>query len=327
LAAAGLILLPAFMQASRMPVYTTALAYVAIFASLHLLVRTSGQVSLCQMAFAAVGAAGYVHAHHAGAPFALAVLFGGLIAIPVGAFISIPAIRLSGVYLAVATFGFGILMQNIAFPSSLMFGSNQAASAPRPSGASGDTAYYYVVLLVAAVAVLVMMLTRRARLGRLLRGLADSPAAVSAHGASTSVIRLFAFCISAFLAGLGGAVLAPVTGSATGGTFSFGVSLTVLAVLVIAGRRAIPAVLVAAALYIVAPGYITNPTILGYLPVAFGVAAIVVGTDALGALRRAIDGTRRAAEREAAVSVSPSPSPRSPFKARSVPVQVVGVHR
>src|SRR6202011_4671739 len=114
---------------------------------------TSGQVSLCQMAFAAVGAAGYVHAHQAGAPFALAVLFGGLIAIPVGAFISIPAIRLSGVYLAVATFGFGILMQNIAFPSSLMFGSNQAASAPRPSGASGDTAYYYVVLLVAAVAV------------------------------------------------------------------------------------------------------------------------------------------------------------------------------
>jgi branched-subunit amino acid ABC-type transport system permease component len=322
-AAAGLIAVPAIVQASRMPVYTTALAYVAIFASLHLLVRTSGQVSLCQMAFAAVGAAGYVHAHQAGAPFALAVLFGGLIAVPVGAFISIPAIRLSGVYLAVATFGFGILMQNIAFPSSLMFGSSQAASAPRPAGASGDTAYYYVVLLVAAFAVLIMVLTRRSRLGRLLRGLADSPAALAAHGASTSVVRLFAFCISAFLAGLGGAVLAPVTGSATGGTFNFGVSLTILAVLVIAGRRAIPAMLVAAALYIVVPGYITNATLLGYLPVAFGVAAIVAGTGALGAVRRAIDGTRRALERTAAGTVSP-------FKARSEPVPPVPmgmVHR
>jgi ABC-type branched-subunit amino acid transport system permease subunit len=158
-----------------------------------------------------------------------------------------------------------------------------------------------------------MVLTRRSRLGRLLRGLADSPAALSAHGASTSIVRLFAFCISALLAGLGGAVLVPVTGSATGGTFNFGVSLTILAVFVIAGRRAIPAVLVAAALYIVVPGYITNPTLLGYLPVAFGVAAIVVGTDTLGAARRALGGTRRALERQAAVAVSP-------FTARSEPI-------
>jgi ABC-type branched-subunit amino acid transport system permease subunit len=99
------------------------------------------------------------------------------------------------------------------------------------------------------------------------------------------------------MAGVGGAALGPVTGSATGGTFNFGVSLTLLAVLLIAGRRAVPAVFIAAAAYIVVPGFIDDPTVLQYLPVAFGVAAIVVSTDAIGAARRAFDATPRAAAR------------------------------
>jgi branched-subunit amino acid ABC-type transport system permease component len=296
---AALVILPAVVTPSRLPVYSSGLAFVVIFASLHLLVRTSGQVSLCQMAFAAVGAASSVHFQHAGAPFFVAVLLGGLVAVPLGAFISIPAVRLSGVYLAVATFGFGILVERIGFPSSLLFGSQQSMQAPRPSIARGDTAYYYVALAAALIAVAIMLVTRRSRLGRLLRGLADSPAAAAAHGTNIRVIRLLSFCIAAFLAAVGGAVLVPVTGNASGGTFNFSVSLLLLAVLLIAGRRALVAPFVAAAAYIVVPGYISDAHLLEYLPVVFGLAAIAVATGLPGSLLSAWTSSRRANERVA----------------------------
>jgi ABC-type branched-subunit amino acid transport system permease subunit len=295
----GLLLLPALVSGSRMPLYSTGLAYVVLFASLHLLVRTSGQVSLCQMAFAAIGAAASIHAQEAGAPFLLAVVFAGLVTLPVGAFISLPAVKLSGVYLAIATFGFGILVERIFFSTSMMFGAQQSRSAPRPGWAEGDTGYYYVVLAVAVLAVVSLVVVHRSRLGRLLRALADSPAAVVAHGTRANILRLLAFCISAFLAGVSGAVLVPVTGSASGLSFNFGVSLLLLAVLVLAGRRPLVAPFVAAAAMIVIPGYITNAEALEYLPIVFGVSAVVLATGALERGWQAATSTRRMAARPA----------------------------
>ena len=262
------------LAAGKLPVLTTGLAFVIIFTSLGLLARTSGQVSLCHMAFAAVGAAGFARAAEAGAPWLAAVVLGGLLAVPVGAVVAIPAIRLSGVYLAVATFGFGILMERIFFPSWLMFGSG-ALTVRRPAvGRLGtDTGYYYVLLAVALACAGLAVLVRRSRLGRLLRGLADCPEALTAFGADTNVTRVFVFCISAFLAGVGGAVLGPVTGSAGAGSFTFGISLTLLAVLAIAGRRPVASAFVAALLYAVLPGSVAASWV-AYVPVAFGLAAI-----------------------------------------------------
>ena len=300
-AALALIVVP-HLVGTRRPSFTAGLAFVILFASLHLLVRTSGQVSLCHMAFAAVGAATYVHFHSAGLPFPLAVAAAGLVTVPVGAFIAIPAIRLSGVYLAIATFGFGILIERIAFPTGLLFGADQQLTSPRPSAFSSDTAYYYVVLAIAVLCCLVVLVVRGSRLGRLLRGLADSPAAVAAHGANITVVRTLAFCISAFLAGVGGAVLAPVTGSATGGTFNFGVSLALLAVLLISGRRPVLSAFIAAGAYVVLPGYMDNADTRQWTPVFFGVAAVLFATGAFGSAMRAWMRSPRARERDPATT-------------------------
>jgi branched-subunit amino acid ABC-type transport system permease component len=275
-AAAGTVALVAAPQlvSGKLPVLTTGLAFVIIFTSLGLLARTSGQVSLCHMAFAAVGAAGFARAADAGAPWLVAVVLGGLLAVPVGAVVAIPAIRLSGVYLAVATFGFGILMERIFFPSWLMFGSG-ALTVRRPAVGhlATDTGYYYVLVAVALACAGLAVLVRRSRLGRLLRGLADCPEALTAFGADTNVTRVFVFCISALLAGVGGAVLGPVTGSAGAGSFTFGISLTLLAVLAIAGLRPVGSAFVAALLYAVLPGSVAASWV-AYVPVAFGLAAI-----------------------------------------------------
>ncbi|MEY2571564.1 MAG: hypothetical protein QOE63_1914 [Acidimicrobiaceae bacterium] len=301
-ATAALLILVPRSDPTRLAVFTTGAAFILIFASLHLLVRTSGQVSLCHMALAAVGAATFAHATSAGLPFPVALLASGLVAVPVGAVIAIPAIRLSGVYLAIATFGFGILVENLFFPSAAMFGPRLTQAASRPSFARGDNAYYYLVLAISIAGCLAVLVVRRSRLGRLLRALADSPAAVVAHGASTNVVRVLAFCISAFLAGIAGAMLGPITGSATGGTFGFSISLILIAVLFIAGRRPVISAFIAAIAYVVAPTYSGSADVGAWTQVLFGTLAILIACDVPGQLRRRWTDTARARERDTATS-------------------------
>jgi branched-subunit amino acid ABC-type transport system permease component len=288
----------------RLPIYMNAMGFAVLFSSLYLLVRMSGQVSLCQVAFAAVGAASFGHISNAGAPFVVAVLLAGVVAMPVGALIAIPAIRLSGVFLAIATFGYGILIERIFFSSSLLFGSAGGVDAPRPSFARTDEGYFRVLAVVALLACLTVIVVRRGRLGRLLRGLGDAPTAITAHGGSTTVVRTISFCISAFLAGVGGAVIGPITGTAAGGGYNFGVSLALVAVLSIAGARPGISAFIAAGLYIVVPGYIDNDTVTLYTPVFFGLAAVIVATGALASITTAAARGPRVRDRLAGVAPS-----------------------
>ena len=281
-AAAAALVVPAVVG-SRIPVYTTALAFVVVLASLGLLVRTSGQLSLCHAGFAAVGAAAFAHlAHDHGIPWLLALGIAGVVAIPVGAVVAIPAIRLSGLHLALATFGFGILLERLVYGRDVMFGLTGSLVAPRPSFATGDTAYYYVVLAAAAGCLGLMALVERSRLGRLLQALAGSPKALSTAGTSVNVTRLLVFCISAFFAALGGALIGPVTGSINGVTFPSFTSLVLVAVLVIAGRGLLRSAILAAAALIVVPAYIDNATLQEALPALFGVSAMLAAVASAG---------------------------------------------
>jgi branched-subunit amino acid ABC-type transport system permease component len=266
---------------SKLPIWTQGLGQAPLFLSLALLVRTSGQVSLCHVGFAATGAAAFGHlVSDQHWPWLVAVLAAGLLTVPLGAIIAIPSIRLSGLFLALATFGFGLLLSNVAYRSSLMFGDTGSSLAtPRPGvlGLSGDRAYYYVLLVaVVAVAALVFAV-ERARLGRLLRGLASSPVALMTHGASVNVTRVIVFCLSAFTAGVAGALAAPISGFVNQQGFYPLQSLTLLAVLMIAGSGTVSSAIVASVLLYVVPGYINNPTVTNWMTVGFGVSAIAVG--------------------------------------------------
>jgi branched-subunit amino acid ABC-type transport system permease component len=264
---------------TRTLTYAGALVYVIIFLSLALLERTSGQVSLAHLGFAAVGASAFSHfASTAGIPWVPAVLLAALVTVPVGALIAIPALRLSGIYLALATFGFGLLLEYLAFQRSFMFGGgNSALLAPRPSFARSDAAYYYIVVVfVVAVAALVAIV-HRSRLGRLLRGMSDSPVALTTYGVNITVVKVAVFSISAFLAGLGGALYGPVTGRATPASFRAFASLMLVVVLGLQGAVAEHrAALGAAITLIVVPAYVTRPSYQEWFPVLFGVAAILV---------------------------------------------------
>jgi branched-subunit amino acid ABC-type transport system permease component len=265
-----------FLVGSKLPVYANALVFVLIFSSLRLLVHTSGQVSLAHAGLVGVGAAAFSHlAVGAGLPWLVAVLLAGVIAVPVGALVAIPAIRLSGLYLALGTFGFGLLLEKVLYRTDLMFGATSTLAAPRPALFTSDTAFYYVLLAFAVGGAVVVAAVGRSRLGRLLRAMADSPTTLSTLGLGVNVTRVTVFAISAFLAGVGGALYASQALSATGTPFIAYNSLIWLAVLVLASvaRSAAP---VLAALYLaVAPSY-TSDALAAWSPVIFGVGALLV---------------------------------------------------
>jgi ABC-type branched-subunit amino acid transport system permease subunit len=270
---------------TRLSLYTTGLTQVILFLSLGLLVRTSGQISLCHVGFAAIGAAGFGHMLAHGLPWGVALLLGGVFAVPVGAFIAIPAIRLSGLFLGLATLGFGILLAQYAYGQSWMFGFGRLDTRrPQFAGLDSDEHYYYFVLAIALAGIAVVALVERSRLGRLLRGLADSPTALTSLGTNLNMIRVMVFCLSAFLAGISGAMYASLFGSVNQDSFNYLQSLVLLAVLAISGRGTVTSAVVGALLLYVVPGYIDDPDQFSLLQVGFGLAAILAAVLSQGQL-------------------------------------------
>jgi ABC-type branched-subunit amino acid transport system permease subunit len=288
--AAVMALVVPFVVGTKLILFIHAVAFVPLFVSLALLLRASGQVSLCHAAFAAVGAAAFSHfTVDMGIPWLPALLLAGLVATPIGALIAVPAIRLSGLYLALATLGFGLLAERLLFRTSLMFGAVGSRSASRPvlPGISTDSerGYYFVVLIVTVAACILVALILRSRLGRLFRAMSDAPLALTTYGLNVAVTRLIVFCIAAFLAAISGALFVAETGQINLLPFTPTNSLLWLAVLVIAGRSVIGAGFVAPALLVLLPAYMPE-ALIEYQPLAFGLLAMgvaVFGEGRLGA--------------------------------------------
>ncbi|MDQ3103614.1 MAG: ABC transporter permease [Actinomycetota bacterium] len=290
----------------RLQVYSIGLIFVLVFASLRLLVTTSAQVSLCHVAFLAVGAAAFSHLTTGlGLPWAVALVGAGLTAVPVGAFVAIPAIRLSGLYLAIATFGFGVLVERLLYRTGAFFGGDGLAEATRPHlglfDAASPKGFYFVILAVVATGLLAVHLLGRSPLGRLLRALGDSPLALATLGTTVNVTRVLVFCLSAFLAGIGGALFAANSGSFGSASFSSFLSLTLVVVLAIAGSGEVRGPLTAAAVLHLVPSYLRNESLNAYLPVMFGVIAVAVAVLSTGA-RPHIPASQRAVARRAGTS-------------------------
>ncbi|WP_131736933.1 branched-chain amino acid ABC transporter permease/ATP-binding protein [Actinomadura roseirufa] len=265
----------------RMPYFTSGVISAIMLLSIGLLVRTSGQVSLCHGAFAAIGAVSYSQLHlDAGLPWIVALPLGALVAVPVGALIALPAIRLSGLFLALATFGFGILVQQLLYPQSWMFTSlAQGRTMPRPGFATSERAFYYVALAALVLTSVAIVLIQRSRLGRMLRGMADSPVGVASMGLDTNVTKVIVFCLSAFIAALAGALFGMSRHFAAGGDAFFTPlnSLTLVAMLVVV-PFAEPWYAVVLAVSSVIPGYLPDADVPYWLNVMFGVSAIAVAS-------------------------------------------------
>jgi ABC-type branched-subunit amino acid transport system permease subunit len=278
------------MVGTKLPVWNQALSQLLLFLSLALLVNTSGQISLCHIGFVAIGATTFAHMQSNGLPWGAAVLVAGLVAVPVGAIVAIPAIRLSGLYLALATLGFGVMLAQFFYLKSFMFGGETSLATARPhfAGLDTDKGYYYLLLGIGLLGILFVTAIERSRMGRLLRGMADSSTALSSLGTNPNITRVLIFCTSAFLAAISGALTAGLFGSINRGQFIYIQSLVVLAVLMVCGRRTVAAAVIASLALTVPPAYLGGGEVADWTQLLFGCAAVLVAVVAGGGLSAAI---------------------------------------
>ena len=217
---------------------------IIMAASLNLVLGFLGQLSLGHCGFMAVGAyaaalislafqrAGF-YTEKAGAAFLLVLLISivaaGLTAALLGLLVGIPALRLKGDYLAIITLGFGMIIvnviNNLPFCGQQGLSQGSASSALYASGLgfSNDEKMQY--LWVAGLAVILcmtcMFMFVRSKYGRAIRAIRDNEIAASASGINVSYYKVLTFTISAFFAGITGALYACCNAALATSSFSF----------------------------------------------------------------------------------------------------------
>jgi ABC-type branched-subunit amino acid transport system ATPase component/ABC-type branched-subunit amino acid transport system permease subunit len=290
-----------YVVGSNLDAWTSLLCLIILFASLGLLVRTAGEVSLCQISFQAIGVVAVAHLMGSeGLPWLVAIILAALITLPISAFLAIPAVRQSGLYLALVSLGFGIVLQYMFYDQSYMFGSTGfGLLVPRPSlswlNISSDRGYYYFVLVVTVVVLFAVIALTRGRLGGLLRALGASPTGLATSGTSIIVTRVLVFCLSGALAAVSGVLGGGVFGTVTADAYPPLTSLTFFVVIMIT-LGGVPWYAIAAAFGLaILPIYFQNPTVSQYLALAFGLGAMFFVM--VPAERRSPEGLKRAVDR------------------------------
>ena len=243
-AVAVLAVAGAFM--SSYPVYLLSLAMINVISALglNLLTGNSGQISLCHSSFMAVGAYGAsLLTLHLGLPFWIAVPLAGAGAAALGALLGLPASRLKGIYLALATLGFLQIVQIAIEEGAALTGGVRGLKIPSPSLAGGAKLGFYplflVVLGVCTFAIWTTTQLLRSRVGREFNAVRTSPHAAQALGVSVARVKLVAFALSAAYAGVAGGLLAVVVGFIDPNEFSVSAALRQITFVVVGGMGSV----------------------------------------------------------------------------------------
>jgi branched-chain amino acid transport system permease protein len=267
----ALVVVPLFL--SDFSDYLLAWALVSAIGFLGLVVVTGlgGQISLCQASFIGFGAffTGLLLRHDWS--FWLAWPTSALLAAPIGIVVGLPAMRLRGVHLGVATLGFAVFFNEVVFRWSWLTGGSEAGvNFERPSlfgfDLDSNTRYYGLVLVVFAVAAALTVWLQRSVLGRSLRAMRDAERGAMATGLSIERAKLLAFSLSAVYGAVAGGLLGPLLGTVVRRSFDPIASVVMLALAGVAGLASVPGAVIAG-------------LFLNYLPGEIGTVAGIENVD------------------------------------------------
>src|SRR5690606_25235449 len=212
-----------------------------------------------------------------GVPFLLALPLTIALVALLGVVIGVPALRLEGPYLAIATLGFGLAIQQILNNWRLV-GASTGMLVERPVlfgvDLYGDTPYYYLVLAVAGVTTWALFNLERSHVGRAFRATRDADLAAQMSGIGLARYKTLAFVISAGVAGLAGALYGPLIGYITPESFNLLLSIKFLLMTIVGGLGFLPGALLGA-------GFITGldvwlSTFRSWSQLVFGVVVIAI---------------------------------------------------
>lgn len=225
---------------------------VIVVVGLNILVGYTGLISLGHAGFFAIGAFGtLIFMTKLSLPFLLALPAAALVAGFFGFLLGLPALRLEGPYLAIATLGFGLTVTQIIGKIKL-FGGRQGLHAPELKlfglHLDSDRAFYYLVMVIAVAMTAFAGNLVKTRVGRALIAIRDADTAAASNGVNLVMYKTLAFALSAFYAGVAGGLFGFVLRFIEPEIFSLLMSIMFLAMVVVGGLGSITGSVVGAIL-------------------------------------------------------------------------------
>jgi branched-chain amino acid transport system permease protein len=221
--------------------------HVIVTLGLNILVGYTGQISLGHAGFFALGSYFTVlFMTHLNFPFLLALVLAAFIAAFFGFILGLPALRLEGPYLAIATLGFGMAITQVIGRWQI-FGGRMGLEAPpldlfQPFGSyilETDAQKYFLIVSIAFLMVMAARNLMKTKVGRAFIAIRDSDIAAETMGVNLVYYKTLAFAVSAFYAGVAGGLFAFLLGFINPSTFNFILSIYFLAFVIVGGLGSI----------------------------------------------------------------------------------------
>jgi branched-chain amino acid transport system permease protein len=244
---AAAAVLPLLVSDYRTFQFTQALVYAIVLMGLNILTGYNGQISLGHGAFYAVGAyTAAILMEHFGVPYWATIPIGGAVCLVFGFLFGLPALRLHGHYLALATFALAVAMPQILKYKLIeeWTGGVQGIVILKPDPPAGlpisqDQWLYFLTLAIAVVMFVLAWNLIHSRVGRALMAIRDQPIAAEAMGVNTAFYKSMAFGISALYTGIAGALSAIIVQFVAPDSFTGVLSINFLIGVVVGGLASI----------------------------------------------------------------------------------------
>ncbi len=267
---------------------TFVLIYSVVGLGLMLLAGFTGQFSIGHAAFLGVGAYTQAVCIAAGWPFPLAMVAAGGLAGAVGVVIGVPALRVKGIYLGIATLAFGFIVEEGMARWESVTGGNAGMHVKTPElfgwKVDSDIEFYFVCLVVTVGCTLAILNLLRSPTGRAFVAIRDSEISAQSMGIHLARYKTLSFALSAVFAGLAGALYAHQIKFLSPEQFSIVQSIDLLLLVVIGGLGSVHGAFLGAIFLITMPQLIALgkdylPNVIGQAP---GLQAVVYGAVLVG---------------------------------------------
>lgn len=288
----GIAALAAFPLVVTNPYYVhlveTILIYAILLFGLDIVVGYTGQVSLGHAGLFGIGS--YVTAvliMHFGSPWYLAIPASILGTALFGAILALPALRVTGPYLAMVTLAFGTIIQILINEMSFVTQGPMGITLTKPSlfgRELHETEYFYMVAVFMVAALTVVHFLLKSHFGRAFEALRDSPIASDCMGVSVYRYKVYAFVISAALAGLAGSLYAYSEQYVAPNTYNFELTILFLLAVIMGGRKTRTGAIIGAIIVVMLPSLLAD--IVLFRQIAIAAAVLGVAGSALALARR-----------------------------------------
>ncbi len=283
-----LVAAPVLLSEYLLAQLTFILIYGIVGLGLMLLAGFTGLFSIGHAAFLGVGAYTQAVFTGMGVPFPVALALAGLLSAAVGVVVGLPALRVKGIYLGIATLSFGFIVEEVFARWESVTGGNAGKSVGQVNivgwVADSGTSFYFVCLVVTVICTLACINLLRSATGRAFVAIRDSEISAQSMGIHLAYYKTLSFALSAALAGIGGALYAHQIRFLSPDQFNIIQSIDLLLMVVIGGLGSIHGAFLGAIFLIGLPQAIS--AVKDFLPEAIaqapGLKAVIYGAVLIG---------------------------------------------